>query len=451
MPFVMMGSDGSEEYLAEGISEELIDALTDVEGLQVASWNSSFTLRSEADVRVIARRLGVSMVVEGSVRPSPTGLRVRAELSDATTGFVQWSETFVSEPDEIYAVPERIARALVQELEIHVGEREDAQIVRLDVDDGEAFNLYLRGRYHWNRRTEDDLRRAVSYFKQAVAQAPTLAPAHAGLGDAYAVMGFYDYMAPAEAFQKARAAAKAALDIDPSMGDPHATLGYVALYHDWNWVDSEREFQRAIALDPNYAVAHQWYANYLNAMGRFDDARAANARGLELEPLALIINAVPGWISYYAGDYRRAISELSEVLELDPNFPLAHLWIGQSHEGLGNLDDAIASLERAVTLSSGSDIMVAALAHAYALSGARDTVAPLLNPLEEKSRDRYVPAFEIAKVYVALGDHTAALEWLERAYNARSHSMAFLKVDPQLRDLQSDPEFHRLLARVGHN
>ena len=450
LPFANLSGQEDDDYLSEGLADELIGALTKVEALRVASRTSSFSFQnSDMDVRDIARRLGVATVLEGSVRKSPTALRVTARLSDAATGYTLWSQTFIRQPQDIFTVQEEIAQAIVSALEIELAAGTGAPIVQRDVEDLNAYNLYLRGRYFWNKRTQQDLLTAVRHFEEAVARAPNYAQAHAGLADAYAVIGFYDYLPPADAFQNARAAAKKALELDASLAEPHATLGYVALYYDWNWSDSEREFRRAIALKPDYAIAHQWYANHLVTVGRFEAARAAARRARELETLSLIISAVQGWISYYAGDYERAIEELNGTLQLEPDFALAHLWTGQAYAELDKLDEAIEWIERAVDLSGGSDIIVAALAHAHARSGARDTVETLLGSLEAQSEDRYVPAFEIAKVYIALGDTPIALEWLQRAYDRRSHSMVFLKVDPQLAELRSNPQFKRLLTRVG--
>jgi tetratricopeptide (TPR) repeat protein len=278
-----------------------------------------------------------------------------------------------------------------------------------------------------------------------VASAPEFARAHVGLADAYAVMGFYDYLPPHEAFPPAAQAATTALAIDPGLGEAHATLGYVALYHEWDWERAEREFLRAIELAPFYSTAHQWYANFLTAMGRFEEAERAMRRAQELDPLSLIAKAALGWVLYYAGDYDRAVAQCRIALEMNPSFELAYLWAGQALEMMGRTDEALAELQRAVEQSSEGAIFVAALAHAHAVRSERREAEQLLARLEAGN---YIPSYEIAKVYAALDRQPEALVWLERAHEQRSHSMAFLRVDPQFAELRDDPTFRELLARL---
>ncbi len=450
LPFANLGGNEEDDYLAAGLAEELIDALTRVEGLRVAPRTSSFALAGQVtDLRELGRRLRVATVVEGSIRATANSLTVRARLTDVEQGFLLWSQTFDRDPDDVFAVQEEISQAIVAALDLRTPSSAGARPLTRQIDDVEAHRLFVRGRYHWSRRTEADLKTAVRHFEDVIERVPDFAQAHAHLGDAYAVIGFYDYMPPGVAFQRARAAAKTALELDASLGQPHATLGYIAVYYDWNWSDSEREFQLATTLSPEYAVGYQWYANYLTSMGRFDEARAAIARAQELDPLSLIISAVSGWISYYSGDFERSVAEFNETFRLDPNFAIAHLFAGKAYEELGLLDVAVQSIRRSVALSGESDIMIAGLAHAYALVGRRDTVMTMLTELEAASETRYVPAFEIATVYAALGETAEALEWLNQAYDRRSHSMVFLRVDPQMAPLRSEPEFQRLLKAVG--
>ncbi|HEX2165792.1 MAG TPA: tetratricopeptide repeat protein [Longimicrobiales bacterium] len=314
-----------------------------------------------------------------------------------------------------------------------------------------AFNLYLKARYHWHRRTEQSLFAAADYFSQATARAPQYARAHAGLADVYAVLGFYDFMPPREAFPAAAAAARRALELDPSLGEPHATMGYVALYHDWDWVRAEDEFRRAIELEPDYSTAHQWYANFLTAMGRFDEAVGHMEKAMQLDPLSVIViaNAALGWVLYYARDYERAIEQCTRALELDPDFALAWLWRAMAHEQLGEMDLALRDFEQAVRLSGGSTLHSALHARALAFSGRRADALALLRQLEAREGTDYLPPYEMAKVHDALGDRRVALRSLERAYDHRSHSIAFLAVDPQLERLRSDPRFQELLRRAG--
>lgn len=451
LPFSDLSAGGDYGYFADGMTEELINTLSRVEGLRVASRTSAFAFSARGDdVLEIGRRLGVATVLEGSVRRDADRLRITAQLVDATNGYQLWSETYDREQAGVFEIQEDITRAIVETLKGRLIGGEDAATIQRPAVDPEAYNLYLEGRYYWHRRTKEDLRRAADAFERATLASTDYAPAWVGLADAYAVLGFYDYLPPRESFPRAEAAARQALRIEPDLAEAHATLGYVALYFAWNWQQSETEFRRAIALAPAYSTAHQWYANFLTAMGRFDEAELAMRRAQELDPLSLIANAALGWVYYLAGDYQAAIEQCRHTLELDASFELAHYWIGLALEELGRLDEAVAAFERAVELSGGSDIIVAALARSHALGGRTTNALALVRRLQDRATDDYVPAYELAKVYLALDRKDDALAWLERAFEQRSHSMAFLRVDPQLAALRHDARFQDLGRRVGH-
>ncbi|HSJ07152.1 MAG TPA: tetratricopeptide repeat protein, partial [Longimicrobiales bacterium] len=375
-------------------------------------------------------------------------IRINSRLMRVADRTFLWSETYTTRMGSIFDIQDSIARAIGTTLTERLVRGPNAGRAP-SAGELEAYNLYLRGRYAWHRRTQESLAEAVSYFEQAVATAPSYARAHAGLADAYAVQGFYDYRPPGEAFPRAEAAARRALELDPAHAHAHATLAYVSLYYHWNWPEAERAFERAIRLDPAYSTAHQWHANFLTAMGRFDEAEAAMRRAMELDPLSLIANGALGWVYYNAGDFTRAIEQCSRTLELDPEFKLAWFWSGLAHEGLGRHEEAVDLLEKALALSPESAITLAALAHAHAAAGRTDRARELLRDLLA-AEARYIPSFEVAKVHLALGEEDIALTWLETAYEQRSHSMAFLRVDPQLATLQAHPRFRDLLRRVGH-
>jgi TolB-like protein/Tfp pilus assembly protein PilF/tRNA A-37 threonylcarbamoyl transferase component Bud32 len=445
LPFVDVGEADRQGYFADGLTEELITTLSRVDGLSVVARTSAFALRGhELDVREVGRRLGAESVIEGSVRRSDRRLRITARLVSVTDGTQRWADTYDREVEDVLAIQEEIAQAIVAQLKGRLGAGDRAAVRRAPVVP-EAYDLFLRGRYFWHQRTERDLRRAVDAFAEAIALAPDFASAHLGLADAYAVLGFYDYLPPSDAFPPAARAARRALELDPSLGAAHATLGYVALYHDWDWDRAEREFLRAIELAPDYSTAHQWYANLLTAMGRFDEAERAMRRAQVLDPLSIIASAALGWVHYYAGDYERAVAQCRAALVLNPAFELAHLWAGQALEMLGQSDEAVAALRRAVELSGEGAIFAAALARTLALRAERAEAERRLARIEA---GRHVPAYEIARVHTALGRRDDALAWLERAYGERSHAMAFLRVDPQLAALRDEPRFRELLARM---
>lgn len=451
LPFADLSPGRDHEYFSDGITEELINSLAQVEGLRVAARTSAFAFKGrQIDVRGVGEKLGVATVLEGSVRKAGNRLRITAQLVNVADGYHIWSKTYEREMEDVFAIQEEISRAIVETLKGRLAGAAAAAAIEPVVVDPAAYDLYLKGRHAWYRRTEAGLRSALSYFQQAVAAAPDYARAHAGLADAYAVLGFYDYLSPREAFPKAEAAAERALELDPTLAAPHSTLGYVALYYHWNWPRAEQEFQRSIALDPNYSTAHQWYANFLTAMGRFPEAERAMRRAQELDPLSLIANAALGWVLFFAGEYERAVEQCRQTLELDADYALALLWSGWALQELNRLDEAIANHRRAITLTSGSALYVASLARAQAIAGQRAQAEELLRQLLARGQSGgYVPSYEIAKVYEALGQRDRAVEWLERAYRQRSHSMVFLKVDPQLRGLRSDPRFIALVERVG--
>jgi TolB-like protein/Tfp pilus assembly protein PilF len=452
LPFADLSAEREYEYFADGMTEELMARLAHVDGLDVVGRSSVFAFKDRAvDVREIASRLNVTAVLEGSVRRSGDRLRIVAQLTDARNGYQLWTETYEREVEDVFAIQDEIARQIVTHLHGRLPGADESQLTARPgaTDDPEAFNLYLRGRYEWHRRTEHSLLAATNHFRRAVERAPDYALAYAGLGDAYAVSGFYDFMPPGDAFPAAADAARRALELQPSLGEPHATLGYVALYYEWDWARAEREFRRAIELEPGYSTAHQWYANFLTAMGRFDEAVAEMGEAMELDPLSVIANAALGWVLYYAGDYQRTIDQCTRALELAPDFALAYLWRALAHEELGEMNAALRDFGHAAQLSGGSAIHVALLARARARTGQPDQARALIEELEQRRGTNYVPPYEMAKVYEALGDRAAALASLESAYEHRSHSMAFLAIDPQLVRLRSEPQFRQLVERVG--
>jgi TolB-like protein/DNA-binding SARP family transcriptional activator/Flp pilus assembly protein TadD len=448
LPFVDLGPGNGHAYLGEGIAEELIGALGGMDGMRVVGRTSAFTFGGrDVSARQIGRTLDVDAILEGSVRVADGRLRVMARLVDVETGYHLWSETYERPMEDVLRIQDEIVRSIVGTLrgQLTTAPRDGAAVPLVDP---EAYNLYLQGRFLWHRRTGPDLRRAVQLMEEAVRRAPDYARAHVGLGDAYAVLGFYDFLPPDDAFPAAKSAALRALELDPTLAGAHATLAYVALYHEWDWPRAEAEFQRAIELAPSYSTAHQWYANFLTAMGRFPEAEAAMRHAQELDPLSLIANAALGWVRYYAGEYELAVAQCQRTLDLDPDFELAHLWLGQALERLGRLDEAEDAVRRAVELGDRSAISRAALARILAHQGRDAEARAILADLVAEDGSRYLPSYEIAQVHAALGDRAGALHWLERAYRERSHSMVFLRVDPGFETLRGDRAFEVLAVRV---
>lgn len=449
LPFADLSPAGDQAYFSDGVAEELRSALSEVEGLRVASSTSSLSIEDRRlGPREIGERLGVASLVEGSVRKSADDLRIEARLVKVSDGFQVWTGSFDADASDIFAIQDSIARAVAAAFQVEVTGGATTLEPPGQTSDPVAQDLYLRGRFAWNQRTRRGLEEAVEYFGQAVARDSTYARALVGLGDAYAVLGFYDYRPPSEAFPLAQDAARAALAIDSTMAEPHATMGYAALYHDWDWEVAERHFTTAIRLDPGYPVAHQWYANHLTAMARFDEAVREMRTASELDPLSMIAYTAIGWVQLYARDYERAVRHLEFAESRDPSFELTYLWKGQALEALGRLDAAEASIRRTVEMSGGSRVSRTALARVLALQGRTAEARTILDELETEGRDGYVPSYEVARVYLALGDDERALAGLQRAVADRAHSVAFLAVDPQLDRLRGRPAFRALIDRL---
>jgi TolB-like protein/DNA-binding SARP family transcriptional activator/Tfp pilus assembly protein PilF len=453
LPFANLSVDAENEYFSDGMTEELITTLGTVEGLAVASRTSVFAYKNRAlDIREIGRKLGVDAVVEGSVRKSGRRLRITAQLVSTANGYRVWSAAYDREVDDVFAIQEEIARSIVTRMSGALAGSAATASPERSTRDSEAYDLYLRGRFAWHQRTKDGLERAIDYLQRAVDRAPMYARAHAGLGDAYAVSAFYDYRAPRDAYPKAEMSARRALEIDPLLAAPHATLGYILTYYHLDWPQAEAEFQRALAMEPNYSTAHQWYANLLTVAGRFDEAARAMRRAQEADPLSLIANAALGWTLFYAGDYSAALKQCRSTLALDPNYVLAHLWGGWALEALGQSREAREWIGRAIEIAPGNELTRLSLAHL--LAGApsdaeRDSARMILRDIEGRSlAGTYVPSYEIAKVYLALGERAEALRWLERAVDERSHSRAFLRVDPQLGAIRGDAQYERLVDQA---
>jgi TolB-like protein/tetratricopeptide (TPR) repeat protein len=454
LPFIDLSPQKDQEYFADGITEELINTLSRVEGIQVPARTSVFAFKGQRiDVREIGRKLAATHLVEGSVRRTDGRFRIAVQLVSVADGYHVWTDSYDGEMKDVLTIESEIARTVAEKLQRKLIPGPIVAEVHPDARDlymKGRQSLYLKGRYAWYRRTEEGLRSAATFFQQAVDREPRYARAHAGLADAQAVLGFYDFVSPRDGFGKAEAAATRAVELDPTLAAPHATLGYIALYYHWDWKRAEDEFRQAIALDPAYSTAHQWYANLLTAMGRFDEAEREMRRAQELDPLSLIANAALGWVFYYAGAFQQSVDQCRQTLELDPQYAVALLWGGWSLEELGQFPEAIRRHQQAVSLTSGGSLYLASLARAHAAAGQRVAAMQVLGNLDaRRARGQYVPSYEMAKIYAALGNRDRAFEWLGRALEQRSHSLVFLKVDPQLKPLRGDPRFARLVKDVG--
>jgi TolB-like protein/DNA-binding winged helix-turn-helix (wHTH) protein/Tfp pilus assembly protein PilF len=448
LPFVNASGQAQDEYFSHGLTEELMDRLSRSGRLRVVSRTSTFAIKDkELGAQDIGRLLGAESLVEGSVRRDGDRLRINVRLIDARDGYQLWSDLYDRRMGDLLQVQEEIASSIANTLTGQVLSGPFNAVREAGIADPLAYDLYLKGRFYWQRRTQDGLRSAVEHFEQAVQRSPEYARAWAGLADAYAVLGFYDYLAPVEAFPKAREAATRALELDPSNASAQAALGYVALYYEWDLAEAEKSFRKSIALDPSYSKSHQWYGNLLTAAGRLDEAEQEMRLAQQLEPLSLIASAALGWVLYHAGRHEDALAQYQLTLALDPNFELAYLWSGWALEALGRLDEAETALKQALAHSSDNALSVAALARIQALRGEHEIAKQTL--LKLQSSGGYVPAYEISKAWFAVGDIEQADAWLQKAYEQRSHSLVFLHVDPQLAKHQRDVGFLRVASRVS--
>jgi len=449
LPLTAIGAGPSDEYLVDGLTEELISALSRIPGLSVIARTSAMHYKgSSMTVAEIARELSVESVLEGSVRRAAKQLRIAVRLIDAASQEELWGSTYDRELNDVFRVQQEISRRVGRALRLRLGRRAGEGPARIPAPVGNSHDLYLQGRFEWNLRTETGLRHAIERFEQALAKDRTFALAWCGIADAWAQFGWLEYVAPTEAFPKAREAAERALAIDDHLAEAHASLGFVAFLYERDWEAAERELRRSIALNPGYPVGHQFYADYLKATGRFDEALAEMRQALELDPLSMALNTGLGHVLYLARDYDAAIEQYRIALKIDPTFGPAHLWFGRPYLQKGLYDEAIAEIRLAVTASNASTISLAVLAHAYASAGRSGEARRILADLLERSRTKYLPSYWLALVYTGLGEPDEAIAWLERAYEERSSWLVWIKVEPRFDRLRSDPRFVSLLGRM---
>ena len=450
LPFDSLSEDKSNAYFAEGVQDEILTRLAKVADLKVISRTSTQHLKSVPDdLPQIARQLGVAHVLEGSVQRANDQIRVNVQLINALTDTHLWAETFDRKLTDIFAVESEIAKTIADTLQAKLSGSEQHAIAARPTENTEAHQLYLKGRFFWNKRTANDLKKSIEYFEQAIAADPNYALAYAGIADAYVWLPGYTAGTPQDCYPKAKAAAMKALQLDDTLAEAHTTLALAIWLYDFDASQAIKEFQRAIELNPNYAIAHQQYGNNtLSALGRFDDAIAEGKRAVELDPLSLVINTDMGSDYYYARRYDEAIAQLHKTLEMDPGFYIAHLVLGQVLDAKGDRDAAIVECQKARALNDDPSVL-GVLARAHGLSGNKMEAEKILDHMKKLSKERYVSAYSFALVYLGLGDKEEALRWLEQSYQDRAGSdIGFIRVDPLLDPLRGDPRFEALAEKI---
>ena len=432
------------------MTEELITEMGQLGMLRVISRTSVMQYKGvRRPLPQIARELNVDAIVEGSVERVGDRVRISAQLIHAPTDRHVWSRSYEREMQNVLAMQGEVAQAIVAEIRTNVSPRKQAPQASARDIDPQAYELYLKGRYFWNKRTDEGLRKALEYFQRAVSKDPRDPRGHAGIADSYLMLAEYGTFPARDAVPKAKAAALKALELDDSLAEAHASLAALKEDYDWDWPGAEKEFKRALELNPSYATSHQWYAEFLAEMGRFNEAVDEITRARELDPLSLIVNTVVGEIFYESRQNDQAIQQLRRTLELDPNFAEAHRLLGETYLQLSKHDEAVAELQTALALSGGSVQNEAFLGQAYGLAGRKSEARAVLNRLKAQSAQAYVSPADLSLVYAGLGENNQALRLLEKACKRRLPSMVNLKVDPSLDNLRSDPRFQDLLHQVG--
>ena len=451
LPFGNRSEDKANAYFAEGVQDEILTRLSKIADLKVTSRTSTQHYKSVPEnLAEIAKQLGVAHILEGSVQKSGDAVRVNVQLIKADNDSQVWAETFDRKLTDIFSVESDVAKAIADQLRAHITRQEEQVIAAKPTKNIEAYDAYLRGRYFWNKRTSDGIKHAIEHFQQSIARDPDFALGHAGLADSYIALTFYNFAAPHETMPKAKESAIKALALDDPLAEAHASLAHILMNYDWNWSAAEKEFKRSIELKPDYATAHEWYAiHYLTATGRFEEAVQEMKRALELEPASLVMNTFMGATLYYAGRYDEAIDQCRRTIEMDPNFAVAHWHLGLAYEQKQVLDAATEEFKKAISLSAGSPLMKAALGRAYAKSQKKHEANEMLNELSELSKQQYVSAYEVATIYVALGNNEQAFQLLEQAYGEHSFHLVYLNVSPQFKPVSSDPRFQDLVQRIG--
>jgi DNA-binding winged helix-turn-helix (wHTH) protein/TolB-like protein/tetratricopeptide (TPR) repeat protein len=449
LPFQTVGGKSGDEYVGIAMADALITKLGNTNKIvtRPTSAIQKYAGRQH-DFRAAGVEQGVDAVLDGRIQRDGDRVRLTVQLTRVRDGVQLWAEAFDETSTDVFTLEDefsdRVARAICLKL---TGEQ-TGQLAKLSTKNTDAYQAYIRGRYFWNRRTETALTTGLRYFREAVRLDPNFAEAHAGVADSYALLGLYGLLPPKEAFPPAEEAAKKALEMNDGLAEAHATLGFVYFYYDWNGLAAEKEFRRALDSNPNYAMAHSWNGQDLATMDRMSEALAETELAQQDDPLSLIVSSNAGLIFLLAGRYEQAIETLNKALEIDPTFPRAHFRLGNVYEKEGMPEKAISEFEQAVRLSGGDSSYQGALGHAYAVAGNVQQARKILDLLKKRSRQQYVPAYAIALIYAGLKDKDQAFEWLDKAYNDRSASMALLKVDPALNGLHSDARFTELARRV---
>lgn len=449
LPFTNISRDSSEEYFADGMTEELISTVSHAPGLRVIARTSVMRYKGTSKpILEIGRELNVGSVLEGSVRKAGDKLRISVQLIETANEEPRWSENYDRELKDIFAIQSDIARRISEELQEHVLGVPHPPRPATATRNTKAYVDYLAGRQLWNKRTQPDLERSIGFFGKAIQADGGYARAYAGLADSYAALALLEFMPPREAYPRAAEAIQRALDLDPELDEAHTSLGVIKFQYNWDWSGAGQSFRRAIDLNPNYAPAHQFYADLLKALGRFDDALEQVRRAQELDPLSLAINTAVGHVLYLSRQYDAAIEQYQRAVEIDPAFMMTHIWFGRPFLEKGMFREAISELETAVRLSGEGTVALGMLGHGLASAGRREEALGIIQKLQARSSTEYVPSYYIAIIYNGLQDRDQTIAWLRRAFEDRSSWLVWANVEPRFDWLRPDPEFAALMQAM---
>jgi TolB-like protein/Tfp pilus assembly protein PilF len=451
LPLENLSRDPEQEYFAEGLTETLITTLAKIGELRVVSRTSAVLYKgARKPIREIARELGVDTIVEGTVLRVGERVRITAQLIDAQREAHLWAESYDRHLRDILDLHSELAQAIAREVQVKLTPREETELTQAHRVDPRAYEWYLKGRYHWNRRSREGLPQGVKCFQAAIAEDPTYAAAYAGLADCLTGLHCYCLAGPADSGAQAKGPAIQALELQPGLGEAHASVGWVKMWYDYDFIGAEREFERCIELNPRYATGHQWYAFYLSMMGRYEEAYAAIKRALRLDPLSIVIQWSLGFIYWNGRFYDRAIDQLEATLEMDANYAPAHATLAWVYRCKGQHELGIAAARKAVECAPGASFYLAFLGEAYAAAEKQDEAQKVLAQLRELSKQQYVTTYHMGRIYASLGKKDEALAWWETGYRERASWLIFLKIDPMLDDFRADPRFQDLMCCMNY-
>jgi adenylate cyclase len=451
LPFVNMSGNKDNEYLSDGITDEITIQLAKISDLKVISRTTAMHYKdSKLTAKEIARELGVSSLLEGSVQRSGDATRITAELIDGNTEGHLWANQYDHKNmNDMFAMQSEVAQHIAEQLNARFSVDEKKKIEKKPTNNPEAYNLYLRGRYFWNQRIEPSLRKGITYFDSAIALDPLYARAYSGKADCFMALGYGSFDLPGNTFPKAQAAAMKAIELDSSLADPHASLGYFKLYYAWDFPGAELEFKKALLLNPKYEIAYDWYGVFLTAMGRLEEAHKIIEKAQQLDPLSAFISTDMGFNLYYDKKFDAAIQALNSTLELNPRFILARLWLGRVYQIRKMYPEAIAQYQLALNVAPQWPVAWSQIGSVYGVSGNEAGARRILDTLSSLSSRKFVTSYGVALVHMGLGEKEQTFVWLNKAYDERSHWLVWLNLDPRWDPIRSDKRFTELVSKVG--